>query len=153
VRIAAAGGFLSRIGTNVSVVVCAPLDCREALLAAARAGLPDAVAELDVAVRAGPEVQDGVAELDVAVRAGPEVQDGVAAPDAAVRAGPGVQGGAAELDGAVRAWPGVQDVAAEPGGAARAWLGVRDGAGAQDVLAAVPAGSRLVPPAWWAVCA
>jgi hypothetical protein len=142
VRIAAAGGCLIGIGTNVSVVVCAPLDCREALLAGApaetRVVLPGAAVEQDAAARAGP------GELGAA-----------AAQDEAVRAGPEELGVAAVLDGAVRAGPEVQDGAAEPGVLAvvRVATRVPVGAGAQDVLAAVPAGSRLAPPAWWAVYA
>ena len=127
---------LIRIGTNVSVVVCAPLDCREALLAGApaetRVVLPGAAAEQDAAAQAWPGAEGVAAALDAAARAWPEELGVAAVPDGAVRAGPGVQDGAAE--------PGVLVVVR---GAPR----VPDGAGAQDVLAAVPAGSRPGPPA------
>jgi hypothetical protein len=118
-------------------VVCAPLDWREALLAAvlaetrvwqalravALAGLPGAAAALDGTVRAGPGELGGAAE-------------------------PGVLA-------AVRVALQVLDEAAEPGVlvVVRVAPRVLDGAGAQDVPAAVPAESRLAPPAWWAVCA
>jgi hypothetical protein len=150
-------------------VVCAPLNCREALLAAAQAGLPvwqalRAVAQAglpDVVVEpAAPQVLGGAAELVVLVpvRAAPRVLDVLAAVlDAPARAWPGVQDGAAALGvlAAVRVAPRVLDVLAGAQGAlaaVRVAPRVPDGAAEPGVLVAAPAGSRLVPPPWWALC-
>jgi hypothetical protein len=93
-------------------------------------------------VRAAPRVLDVLAAvLDAPARAWPGVQDGAAALGvlAAVPAAPQVLDvlvGAPDAPAAVRVAPRVPDVLA----------------GAQDVLVAAPAGSRLVPPPWWALC-
>jgi hypothetical protein len=148
---AAARGGLSRIGTNVSVVVCAPLNCREALLVVARAGLPVWEALRAVALAGLPAAVVGPGAS--------QVRGGAAEPGvlAVVRAAPRVLGGAAEpgVLAVVRVAPRVLDEVAEPGVlvAGRVSPRVLDVLAAEPgVLVAAPAGSRLVPPAWWAVC-
>jgi hypothetical protein len=81
VRIAAAGGLLSKFGTNVTAVVCAPLAGFRGALRAAALVVRPAVAAPDAVVQALPGVR--------AVVAVPDAQVVTVARDASVE-GPGV---------------------------------------------------------------